>query len=69
MLEPLRLPESAAAPLTLGPLPTIPTPAPAMPPPSVIPSIRAASMSSSFGYSCSAVSYLREFGRKTLAAT
>ena len=34
-----------------------------------MPSISEASMSSSFGYSCSATSYLREIGRKTSAAT
>ena len=44
-------------------------PAPPVPPPSFIPSISAASMSSSFGRSCSAMSYLREIGRSTSAAT
>ena len=34
-----------------------------------MPSISDASMSSSFGYSCSAMSYLREIGRKTSVAT
>jgi hypothetical protein len=40
----------------------------AAPPPSFTPSMMAASRSSSFGYSCSARSYLREIGRNTFTA-
>ncbi len=70
MLEPLRLPSSVLAPpLSEEPPPTAPAPAPPSAPLSFIPSISAASMSSSFGYSCSARSYLRELGRKISFAT
>ena len=44
-------------------------PAPEIAPPSDMPSIAAASMSSSFGYSCSDLSYLREMGRKISSDT
>jgi hypothetical protein len=68
MLLPLRV--ASAEPFELAPSRRTPAaPAPSMPPPSPRPSIAAASMSSSFGYSCSARSYLREIGRKTSAAT
>ena len=71
MLEPLRLPVSAFLPLAepFEPPPTVPAPAPPSEPDSFMPSISAASMSSSLGYSCSAVSYLRELGRKISVAT
>ncbi len=44
-------------------------PAPPEAPDSLMPSIIAASMSSSLGYSCSASSYLREMGRSMFIAT
>ena len=44
-------------------------PAPSDAPDSASPSIIAASMSSSLGYSCSARSYLREIGRSMFIAT
>src|SRR3954468_24071310 len=44
-------------------------PAPPVAPDSEMPSIIAASMSSSLGYSCSASSYLREIGRSMFIAT
>ena len=44
-------------------------PAPSLAPDSASPSIIAASMSSSLGYSCSARSYLREIGRSMFIAT
>src|SRR3954454_10712198 len=44
-------------------------PAPPVAPDSEMPSIMAASMSSSLGYSCSASSYLREIGRSMFIAT
>ena len=44
-------------------------PAPSLAPDSESPSIIAASMSSSLGYSCSARSYLREIGRSMFIAT
>ncbi len=47
--------------------PEAPAPSPA--PDSESPSIIAASMSSSWGYSCSALSYLREIGRSMFIAT
>ena len=63
MLPPLRTPPS------LFFLSLRPPDAPAMsPPPSVMPSTRAAIVSSSTGRSCSARSYLREMGRKISAA-
>src|SRR5258707_622437 len=74
MLEPLRFPPSSF----FGALPLEPVssrreapvaPAPSSAPLSFMPSMTAASMSSSLGYSCSARSYLREFGRKTSVAT
>ena len=65
MFEPLRLPPSPFVSAWLTPA----APAPLEPPPSSSPSISAASMSSSFGYSCSARSYLREIGRRTSSAT
>ncbi len=71
MLVPLRLaPSGAFLALPEEPLlPTAPAPAPLRAPPSLRPSMAAASMSSSLGYSCSSVSYLRELGRRTSAAT
>src|SRR5437588_2152260 len=63
MFEPLRLPSS------FGDEPLPPPTAPAPAPEGFEPSITAASMSSSFGYSCSARSYLREFLRKISIAT
>src|SRR5262245_10409091 len=63
-LEPLRFsPSSAFSRRTPA------APAPPMSEPSFMPSISDANMSSSFGYSCSASSYLREIGRKTSFAT
>ena len=62
--EPLRL-----EPSSLFSRRTPAAPAPPMSEPSFIPSIREASMSSSFGYACSASSYLREIGRNTSVAT
>src|SRR5688572_1908371 len=64
MLVPLRLPVSVDFDAL-----TPDAPAPADAPESFMPSISAASMSSSFGYSCSATSYLREIGRSTSCAT
>ena len=65
MFEPLRFPPSPFRSAWLAPV----APAPLDAPPSSSPSISAASMSSSFGYSCSARSYFREIGRRTSSAT
>src|SRR5690606_40021664 len=63
MLVPLRTPASEPC-LRLS----SPAPAPT-PPEAFMPSMAAASRSSSLGYECSARSYLRDMGRKTWAAT
>src|ERR1700743_2214258 len=65
-LEPLRF---SVGPEPLAERRTPAAPAPPRSEPSFIPSISDASMSSSFGYSCSARSYLREIGRNTSVAT
>ena len=65
-LEPLRF-SPGSDPLAERRTPV--APAPPRSEPSFMPSISDASMSSSFGYSCSARSYLREIGRNTSVAT
>src|SRR5690606_41791994 len=55
--------------LVTRPLPVCDAPALDSGSPSLKPSSTEASMSSSFGASCSALSYLREIGRNTLSAT
>ena len=66
MFAPFRTPSSL---LALSAWASPPALAPDPLPESLTPSSNAASMSSSLGYWCSAVSYLREIGRNTFSAT